>query len=100
MRATTKKASAHDPSPKRRTATPLAYNDPSLIPFVESVSDTRIQPKAFCACGGGCPRCINPLAVQAKLTISQPGDRYEEEADEVADRVMRMPAAPIPPQPT
>lgn len=28
--------------------------------------------------------------LQAKLTISQPGDRYEQEADRVADQVMRM----------
>ena len=29
--------------------------------------------------------------VQAKLSVSQPGDLYEEEADRVADEVMRMP---------
>ncbi|MEO6040060.1 MAG: DUF4157 domain-containing protein [Saprospiraceae bacterium] len=27
---------------------------------------------------------------QAKLTVNQPGDRYEQEADQVADQVMRM----------
>ena len=32
--------------------------------------------------------------LQAKLTVSQPGDPYEVEADRVADRVMRMPAPP------
>ena len=31
-------------------------------------------------------------AIQAKLTISQPGDAHEQEADRVADAVMRMPA--------
>jgi hypothetical protein len=30
-------------------------------------------------------------ALQTKLTINQPGDRYEQEADHVADQVMRMP---------
>jgi hypothetical protein len=29
--------------------------------------------------------------IQAKLTINQPNDRYEQEADRVADEVMRMP---------
>jgi outer membrane protein OmpA-like peptidoglycan-associated protein len=29
--------------------------------------------------------------IQTKLTISQPGDRYEQEADRVADAVMRAP---------
>jgi len=32
-----------------------------------------------------------PPLIQAKLTINQPGDRYEQEADRVADAVMRMP---------
>ncbi len=30
-------------------------------------------------------------ALQTKLTINQPGDQYEQEADHVADHVMRMP---------
>ena len=29
---------------------------------------------------------------QPKLTVSQPGDKYEQEADATADKVMRMPA--------
>src|SRR5439155_22778764 len=32
-----------------------------------------------------------PRALQAKLTVHEPGDQYEQEADRVADRVMRMP---------
>jgi hypothetical protein len=32
-----------------------------------------------------------PPALQAQLTINQPGDRYEQEADHVAAQVMRMP---------
>ena len=31
-----------------------------------------------------------PPIIQYKLTINQPGDRYEQEADHVADRVIRM----------
>jgi hypothetical protein len=30
-------------------------------------------------------------AIQAKLTVNRPGDQYEQEADHVADQVMRMP---------
>jgi hypothetical protein len=30
--------------------------------------------------------------LQAKLKVNQPGDKYEQEADRVADLVMRMPA--------
>ena len=34
--------------------------------------------------------------LQAKLTVSQPGDAYEQEADRVAEHVMRMPAPMVP----
>ena len=34
--------------------------------------------------------------IQPKLTIGQPNDKYEQEADAVADQVMRMPASEIP----
>ena len=36
-------------------------------------------------------RLIRSGTLQAKLRIGQPGDRYEQEADRVADAVMRMP---------
>ncbi|MBC2702900.1 MAG: DUF4157 domain-containing protein [ANME-2 cluster archaeon] len=36
-------------------------------------------------------RLIRSKALQAKLRIGQPGDVYEQEADRVADEVMRMP---------
>jgi hypothetical protein len=43
-----------------------------------------------CACGGDCPRCKNKLPLQAKLSVSEPGDRLEREADDVAEQVLRM----------
>ena len=33
----------------------------------------------------------NAMPIQAKLTVNEPGDAYEQEADAVADKVMRMP---------
>ena len=33
----------------------------------------------------------NTRMVQTKLSVGQPGDQYEKEADRVADKVMRMP---------
>ena len=36
-------------------------------------------------------RLIKSGTLQAKLRIGQPGDKYEQEADRVADAVMRMP---------
>src|SRR6266851_9685817 len=32
-----------------------------------------------------------PHALQANLTVNEPGDQYEQEADRVAEQVMRMP---------
>ena len=42
--------------------------------------------KADCACGGSCPACGGK---HAGLTISQPTDPAETEADQTADRVMQ-----------
>ncbi len=41
-----------------------------------------------------------PPAVQAKLVVSRPDDSYEQEADRVADLVMRAPEPEIPHRPT
>ncbi len=46
------------------------------------------SPRA-CPFGGACHTC--PARVQAKLAINRPGDEYEQEADQVADQVIRMP---------
>ena len=54
-----------------------------------------IQRKSNCPCGGGCPRCREKELIQPKLNINQPGDRYEQEADRVADQVMRMPDSEV-----
>jgi hypothetical protein len=60
-----------------------------------SPTDSRlIQRAPECACGGGCPRCAvgsHNLNLQTKLSVSMPGDKYEQEADRVADEVLRMP---------
>ena len=54
-------------------------------------SNTSLLPGSFCTCGGGCLRCLG--VIQPKLTISQPNDKYEQEADRMADQVMRMPVS-------
>jgi len=50
-----------------------------------------IQRKSSCACGGTCPNCQTGQRVQTKLKIGAPNDIYEQEAERVADQVMRMP---------
>jgi len=44
-------------------------------------------------------RILRSTGAQAKLTIGQPGDRYEQEADRVADQVMAMSAPNLQRQP-
>ncbi|MBA3357663.1 MAG: DUF4157 domain-containing protein [Pyrinomonadaceae bacterium] len=47
-----------------------------------------------CACDGSgtdCEKCKQKGIVQAKFAVSEPGDRYEQEADRVANQVMAAP---------
>ncbi len=44
--------------------------------------------KAACSCGGGCSAC---QATASPLNLSQPEDAEEVEADQVAEKIMRMP---------
>ena len=64
-------------------------------------SDTALQLQRKCACGGTpgptgeCEQCKRKrLALQTKLTINQPGDRYEQEADRVAQSLGTRNPAP------
>ena len=41
-----------------------------------------------------------PSPLQTKLTVNQPGDRYEQEADRVADQIMCLPEPSLQRQPT
>lgn len=70
-----------------------AYHRPAVsaaIDMTSSYSDNlTLQRASTCPCDGGCPRCAT--GIQPKLKIGQPNDKYEQEADRVADQVMRMP---------
>jgi len=48
----------------------------------------------------GKPLALRRPLLQPKLTIGRPNDRYEQEADRVADMVMRMPEPGIQLKPT
>src|SRR4051812_3080863 len=51
---------------------------------------SALQRESKCDCGGGCPGCQSTLPVQMKLSVSQPRDIHEQEADRVADQIMGM----------
>ena len=57
-----------------------------------------IQTATSCPCDGGCPRCAT--GIQPEFKIGQPNDKYEQEADRVADQVMRMPDPTVQRKPT
>ena len=58
--------------------------------------------ETFFTAGKNAPGNASRPLIQTKLTIGQPGDKYEQEADQVADQVVQRLAQPeaITPNPT
>lgn len=73
-----------EPVPHKAPATHAAPAQPSSMPL-------SVQRKPACACGGTCPHC-QAKRVQTKLSVSEPGDSLEREAEHVAEAVLRMPS--------
>lgn len=71
-----------------RKEPPIAYVQPAVMP---AQGREYLARGGSCACGGGCPRCRETRTPATGLPVSEPGDRYEREADHVAEHVMRMP---------
>ncbi len=63
------------------------------LPAMKSCSSAFDSPRA-CPFGGACHSC--PARIQTKLTVSQLGDKYEQEADKAANRVMSIRDADMP----
>lgn len=74
------------PSPRSRTTQLPHFESSSHLASPSTIYASHLN--ETCACGGGCPRCTT---VQAKFNIGNVGDRYEWEADRIADHVMRIP---------
>jgi len=85
MKTLTTKQSTNDSAKLKKNLDSVRSRHSSLL----STGMPLLQRK--CACGGGCPRCQDKQGIQTKLKISEPGDKYEQEADRIADEVMRMP---------
>ena len=85
----------------RAAATQAAVAAP--LPITAVGPGSGLQRK--CVCGGSagmsetCAECqqkkLLGKPLQTKLRINEPGDVYEQEADRVAEQVMRMPAAGV-----
>ncbi|HEY9405592.1 MAG TPA: DUF4157 domain-containing protein, partial [Pyrinomonadaceae bacterium] len=74
------------------------------LPSSKDGASRLLQRKCACGSGGApgltgaCDDCRDRrlLGLQTKLEISQPGDSFEQEADRVADAVMRQSAPGVP----
>ena len=53
-----------------------------------------VATRPFCA-DSGLSQAASPTLIQPKLTVSKPGDQYEQEADRVAEQVMGMSEAVV-----
>lgn len=61
---------------------------PIIYPGLAGFTQARTEQKSACSCGGYCPACQARLPIQAKLKISSPKDKYEQEADKIAEKVV------------
>jgi hypothetical protein len=75
-----------------KTARDIVTPNSDFSPTSSSFSSSVIHRKASCACGGGCSAC----QAKSNLNVSQPNDPAEIEADQIADKVMRMVGKPAP----
>ena len=74
---------------------PRAMSQPSRFARISSTT-TTIEQLHQTIGNQAVARLLNSGAIQAKLSISQPNDVYEQEADRIADKVMRMPEQNMP----
>ena len=75
---------------------------PSLTPVQSGLSSKQqnLGPTRELNYGYRRPLVSQPPLIQFKLAIGQPGDRHEQEADRIADQVMRMPEPAFQRKPT
>jgi len=92
----TSQALANDPQPENATRLGHSLGAISVLPKRATGVVSRLT--AFNSSNQGNATAIPKLPaswtvrppIQAKLTVGQPNDQYEQEADRVADQVMRM----------
>lgn len=83
----------HSPEPSR-TSMPATLSRQAPPTPGQPAPHAPGRPADRCACGGSCPRCGGTSPLQAKLAISDPEDRFEREADQVASAVLARSAPP------
>src|SRR5262249_20367197 len=66
-----------------------AMNTAARKSSTTSAQPTQAAPHSFVSRSGSAG--FFAPAVQLKMTVNQPGDKFEQEADKMAEKVMRMP---------
>jgi hypothetical protein len=79
----------------QKPRTPRTTRPPATLGARAPTQVQRSPSPQGCACGGTCPRC-NASQPQAKLAVSTPGDKYEREADRVAEAIVGGSGAAVP----
>lgn len=74
--------------PKEKAPKPQGLMAQSLSKQISASSSEPQVRSAPCACGGNCPTCKSTLGVQAKLKVGAANDKYEQEADRLAEQVV------------
>jgi len=89
LAAKTSKTKENSASTTRKIESPQSISSPAdqVLYLQRTIGNQAVQ------------RLIKSGALHAKLKIGQPGDMYEQEADRVADEVMRMPEPQVQRQP-
>ncbi|MBN2002208.1 MAG: DUF4157 domain-containing protein [Anaerolineae bacterium] len=70
---------------------------PSAMQNIHRTQGNRHAQRVITALQPGPHRVSRAPTVQTKLTVSEPGDQYEQEADQVAEQVMKMSLPGTPP---
>ncbi len=88
-------AQALEKTSKAKDTAPVSKKPPQPGPLPLSTDIPSLQRQTSCVCGGGCPHCQEKVVIHPKLKIGQPNDKYEREADRIADHVMQMPESSV-----
>lgn len=88
MKAVAEQKTSDSVPGRHQQATPFqsSFASPKFIKRASAFDMPTVMRTAKCACGGGCPQCQQ----SADLPVSQPHDTSETEAENVANKVMRM----------
>ena len=76
---------------RSNTAAPGLHHRADLIPHLQRTIGNQAVLRMLHNFGRVPIHPPSPAAIQTKLAISEPGDKYEQEADRISERVMRMP---------